>query len=126
MEKERNDFRKWVKDHKKQLIGTGICFGIILLSTFVLPYDRYLSSLWKELKRLITKPVEETGEKAVREAAAQKINHQTASEVSKHIRNLHEGWHASAQKIREAAANGFQLLEGQTWVKDYPKGALRS
>ncbi len=42
-------------------------------------------------------------------------------EVSPHIRNLPEGWHASSAKREEAEENGFELEEGQTWVSRYTK-----
>ena len=42
--------------------------------------------------------------------------------VSPHIRNLHEGYHASEDKILSAAENGFSLKEGQTWVRPYTTG----
>ena len=39
--------------------------------------------------------------------------------ASKHIRNLPEGYKASAEKIASAEENGFNLKEGQTWVDEY-------
>ena len=42
--------------------------------------------------------------------------------VSKHLRNLHEGWNASPEKIATAAENGFNLIGNQTWVTSYSKG----
>ena len=39
--------------------------------------------------------------------------------ASKHIRNLPEGYKASAEKIATAEANGFKLEDGQTWVDEY-------
>ena len=45
----------------------------------------------------------------------------TLIEVSPHIRNLHEGWSASTNKIETALEHGFCLKEGQTWVDSYEK-----
>ena len=42
-------------------------------------------------------------------------------EISKHIRNLPEGWKPSLEKLNTALMNGFELAENQTWVDDYPK-----
>ena len=42
--------------------------------------------------------------------------------VRKHIRNLPEGWQASAEKIEEAMKEGVTLQEGQTLVDGYMKG----
>ena len=39
--------------------------------------------------------------------------------ASKHIRNLPEGYNASAEKVATAEEHGFSLGEGQTWVDDY-------
>ena len=41
--------------------------------------------------------------------------------VSGGVRNLHDGWHASEEKILEARELGIELGEGQTLVKDYWK-----
>ena len=43
-------------------------------------------------------------------------------EVSRHIRNLPNGWHASPEKVAEALKNNIVLGEGQTWVNSYMKG----
>ena len=45
-------------------------------------------------------------------------------EVSSHIRNLHEGWKASPEKLERAAAYGIDLLPGQTLVESYTKGEV--
>lgn len=42
--------------------------------------------------------------------------------VTKHLRNLHEGWNPSPEKIATAAENGFNLIGNQTWVTSYSKG----
>jgi hypothetical protein len=41
--------------------------------------------------------------------------------VNKHIRNLPEGWKASAMKIVSASKNGITIETNQTWVDDYSK-----
>ena len=45
-------------------------------------------------------------------------------DVSKHIRNLPEGWHASPGKVATALETGIELLDGQTWVDSYWKGGV--
>lgn len=45
-------------------------------------------------------------------------------EVTDHIRNLPEGWRASAGKIATAAEHGYELLPGQTWVERYVKNEI--
>lgn len=49
---------------------------------------------------------------------------QTPYDVSEHIRNLHEGWKASAEKIATAAEHGYDLKLGQTWVEAHIKGMI--
>jgi len=46
---------------------------------------------------------------------------QSHFDVSKHIRNLHEGWEASATKIATAAEHNYNLQPGQTWVDSFTK-----
>lgn len=43
-------------------------------------------------------------------------------EVSEHIRNLPNGWHASAEKIEAAKEKGIILEPGQTIVNSYHTG----
>lgn len=45
----------------------------------------------------------------------------TSCEVSKHIRNLPDGHHASQAKRDSATEYGITLGEGQTWVESYNK-----
>lgn len=49
---------------------------------------------------------------------------QYSFDVSGHIRNLHSGWKASAEKRSEAEMLGITLLPGQTLVDGYKKGRL--
>ncbi|MDD3185315.1 MAG: hypothetical protein ACOX1S_14975 [Anaerostipes sp.] len=48
----------------------------------------------------------------------------TPIEVSEHLRNLPEGWNASAEKILSATEHGYQLNPGQTWVDTYTKNKV--
>ena len=49
---------------------------------------------------------------------------QGSFEVTDHIRNLPEGWRATAGKIATAAEHGYELLPGQTWVERYTKNEI--
>ena len=60
------------------------------------------------------------GSEAVAETA--RAAYTAPFEVQKHLRNLATGSHASPEKIAAAAAHGFTLQEGQTWVESYIKG----
>ena len=44
--------------------------------------------------------------------------------VREHIRTLPNGYHASPEKIAEAAKKNIILLDGQTLVNSYPKGGI--
>ncbi len=48
----------------------------------------------------------------------------TPIEVSEHLRNLPEGWNASAEKMLSATEHGYQLNPGQTWVDTYTKNKV--
>ena len=43
--------------------------------------------------------------------------------VDGHVRNLHEGWKPSINKVESAANYGYSLKENQTWVIPYTKVA---
>jgi len=45
------------------------------------------------------------------------------AEVNMYIRNLHEGWKASPEKLASAVEMGIQLLPGQTWVAPFIRNA---
>lgn len=51
---------------------------------------------------------------------AERIPH----DVAEHLRNLPNGWKASAEKIATAAEHGYDLRPGQTWVEAYRTGGL--
>lgn len=51
----------------------------------------------------------------------QQEEEKTPFNVSNHVRNLHEGWHASAEKLAEAEERNIILLPGQTLVDGYLK-----
>ena len=52
--------------------------------------------------------------------SAERVPH----DVSRHIRNLHEGWEASIEKLATALEHGFELQPGQTWVEAYRTGKV--
>ncbi len=47
-------------------------------------------------------------------------------DVHKHVRNLAPGYSASPEKVASAVENGIELLENQTWVKDYTKNIAKA
>ena len=98
--------------------------------------------LWKTMSASIKKPIAPASEIKVAVSAAPVVpvievrelpvvESNEASriiqypfDVSDHIRNLHPGWKASAEKIAEAERLGIVLQPGQTLVDGYTKGGL--
>lgn len=133
MEKEKETFVIWVRKHKTELIIAGISVAAII--TVILGEKNYksLEEMWASLKKL--------GEKAPKGIPSATLPQVTETalisdivvinkthteqipyDVSEHIRNLHEGWKASTEKIATAAERGYNLKPGQTWVETYTKG----
>jgi hypothetical protein len=133
MEKEKKSFMVWLKEHKKQLAIAGISIVSVLLIVATVKNAEELRTAWESLEKLICKRTEiaplENTMKTVEPLAIQPVvNDSIVSieriphDVTGHVRNLHEGWVPSAEKIETALDNGFELLDGQTWVKSYSTG----
>lgn len=140
----KKSFIDWVKAHKKELIIAGVSTTAMIVLVLCYRNRKQIMALWATLQGAIAKTPEvapvasDVVEKVVEEVApvvevvepvklivvdASNID-QLPFEVSKHIRNLPEGWHPSAEKIATAAENGIHLLPNQTWVTDYMKGGV--
>ena len=137
MKEEKKSFWEWVKQHKKQLIIAGISITALIALVVGIHNRESLINLWNELKLRIDKPEEvlkgsepnKIEVKPVCEAVTEAVTeecHESVKraphDVSKHVRNLSEGRHASAEKVATAADNGIDLLDGQTWVVGYSTG----
>lgn len=129
--KEQNQMIQWIKAHKKQLILAGIGIAALIALKLGIKNKDTLKALWASFK-CAAEPTAETVSDAVA-ATVTKIHTETptlllsndprvAQEVCRHIRNLHEGWHASPEKQAAAREMGIILQEGQTWVDNYMKG----
>ena len=130
--KEQRKLIRWIREHKKALIIAGISIGTLIAIALGIKNRETIKALWASLRKVAEKPavhaakvppLEPVGP-AVEEAVTIVVRHGETIpfDVAKHIRNLPEGWHASADKIATALENGFELAEGQTWVADYMKG----
>ena len=141
---EKKSLLLWVKENKKRLVVAGVSITAIVGIILGIKNRKSIMEFWTTLQRVLEKyPVSGAEVKhfaedvslmvsdaieAVQTSKSMVVNNSTISrmscEVSKHIRNLHEGWHPSAEKIATAANNGIHLLPGQTWVEAYTKGGF--
>ena len=129
--KEQNQMIQWIKAHKKQLILAGIGIAALIALVLGIKNKDTLKALWASLK-CVVEPAAETVSDAVASTVAEipaetpalllSNDPRVAQEVRRHIRNLHEGWHASPEKLAAAREMGILLQEGQTWVDNYMKG----
>ena len=122
---------RWIKAHKKELALIGIGAGATILIILGIRNREVLKAYWTTLVRALTKtggnaePVLKATEDTVKVAretmkAAEKVGEVVPFKVKGHIRTLPRGFHASPEKIASAP---FELMDGQTWVVDYVKGA---
>lgn len=134
---DRKSLIRWIKKHKKMLIAAGISIGVLILVVLGIKNKAALKALWDSLKGAANHPTAKAAEKVakvvseippepIQEAvSAIASNSETLPfEVSRHIRNLPVGWHASPEKVAEALKNNIILMDGQTWVDSYMKGVV--
>lgn len=132
---ERKSLIQWIKEHKKELIIAGVSIAAIIAVIIGIKNHKALEEAWASLKKLVEKtpetiPIVNTA--SIAEVTPVKdiveINIVTTDriphDVAEHLRNLPEGWKASAEKIATAAEHGYDLLPGQTWVEAYRTGGF--
>ena len=145
MEEQKKGFLDWVKKHRTELIIAGISATALIGIIICMKNRDSIEALWKSLIGAIEKSPTEAPK--ISQTTIEKIAQSSVTvtdvinpteivvtnttrtfqdpfEVSNHIRNLHEGWRASAKKITEAEAMGIILLPGQTLVDTYMKGGV--
>ena len=129
--KEQNQIIQWIKAHKKQLILAGIGIAAVLALVLGIKNKVMLKALWASLKGAVEPTAERISDAVTTtvteiptETPALLLSNDPCvpQEVRRHIRNLHEGWHASPEKLAAAREMGIILQEGQTWVDNYMKG----
>lgn len=138
METERRSFIMWVKVHKKELIIAGVSVAAIVAIILSCKNRKELLTLWSAIEGKIKK-VPQHQVQVMTTPAADIFKAEPSSvipelipcviseipqEIKSHIRNLPEGWNASAEKVATAAENGYSLLPGQTWVDSYTKNRI--
>lgn len=145
MEEQKKGFLAWVKKHRKELIIAGISATALIGIIICMKNRDSIEALWKSLIGAIEKSptespkISQTSIEKIAQSSVtvtdvinpskipvinSEITYQNSFEVSDHIRNLHEGWRASAKKITEAESMGIILQEGQTLVDAYVKGSV--
>ena len=145
MQEEKAGIFEWIKTHKKQLIVVGISITAIIGAILVIKNRESIMRMWESLRLAIAKqPLKATEGKSMLSTTSAPISvsvtdivpsteitvirttgiEQSPVDVSDHLRKLHEGWQASANKIVTAAEHGYNLQPGQTWVDSYTKGGV--
>lgn len=135
--KEREGLISWIKEHKKELIIAGIGIGTLVLIILGIKNQDTIKAVWISLQSIVkrstvkvtetvTKVSVETPQEPVKEVVTAVASNSDSIpfEVSRHIRNLPDGWHASPEKVAEALENNIILMDGQTWVDSYMKGGI--
>lgn len=150
--KEQRKFISWIKAHKKALIIAGISIGTLIAIVLGIKNREAIMEVWASLRKIVEKPaekvlkapvVEKVAEVApaigaspvadqilgevtpvVEECAAEigRRGYTAPFDVSRHIRTLADGQHASPEKVEAALKLNIILQAGQTWVEGYTKG----
>ena len=124
---EKKGIVTWIEAHKKQLILAGIGIAALIALVLAIKNKEALKVLWASLKGAVeptSEAITETVTKTLEESPTLLLSNDSRVplEVRRHIRNLHEGCHASPEKKAAAREIGIILQEGQTWVDNYMKG----
>ena len=128
---EKHNLVELVKENKKQLIvvGVGIAVSIAAIMGYknrnALSHIRMIFETKGKKKLPCSASVKPTIEpSSVMTLSLDTQQRKLPQEISYHLRNLPEGWNASAGKVATAAENGYKFREGQTWVKNYSKNKI--
>lgn len=135
MNENKTGFLKWVKNHKKQLALAGISIVVIVGIVVDIKNKDALMKLWNELEDSIKKTPKDAASytRTINvdmpsivfvETTTKYTMPQTPFNVSQHVRNLSDGRQHSVEKEAEALSLGIHLLENQTLVDPYTKGAM--
>lgn len=126
MEQEKKTVVERVKEHKNEIIIAGV--GITVVVGFILARKNWdaicelaMGSTKARPQNKLPINTKSTMPKATILPTASEPQTTTISEVNSFVRNLPEGHHASAEKVATATANGFELIDNQTWVKPFTR-----
>ncbi len=122
-------FFGWVKEHKTAIIVTGVStatiIGVVLIAkNWDLLKNVFIDEILNGKTVMKENAVVSTTTQISKLAENTVVNSVTRGktiDVSKHLRNLSEGCHASADKAATAVEHGYILAHNQTWVVPYTK-----
>lgn len=131
-QKEQKTLIDWIREHKKEIAIAGISITALMGLVFAIKNRETMEVFWNELKNNDPKiPIKTETPKITEQVSniesaviPMHRDYREPFDVSSHIRNLHEGWKASPEKLAKAAAYGIELLPGQTLVEGYTKGEV--
>ncbi|RGO28048.1 hypothetical protein DXB23_01570 [Dorea sp. OM02-2LB] len=129
--KDNRSLRCWLREHKKELVITGMSVTTLLILALNVKDEEISEKVWHMSKENITIPAKEEMPTIIEKISNTENNvipmHREDGlpfEVGTHVRNLHEGWKASKEKLQKAAEAGIHLEPGQTLVESYMKGRV--
>lgn len=130
--KEQKALIRWIREHKKEIAIAGISITALVGFALGIKNKETMETLWNALKNNDPKIPIKTGVPRITEQVSDiesvvipmHREYKEPIDVSSHIRNLHQGWKASPEKLAKAAAYGIELLPGQTLVEGYTKGEV--
>lgn len=150
--KEQRKFISWIKAHKKALIIAGISIGTLIAIVLGIKNREAIMEVWASMRKIVEKPTEKVLKAPVVEKVAEvataigvspvadqilrevtpvveectaeigRRGYTAPFDVSRHIRTLADGQHASPEKVEAALKLNIILQAGQTWVEGYTKG----
>lgn len=121
----KKSFFEKVKEHKTEIIIAGVTIisiaGIVLIAKNRNLFSSHsVANLLKDGVKVNSDIIPQVAE-VTKNAGISIQSNRRVIDVSKHIRNLPEGWKASSEKLDSAIKSGIMLGENQTWVDSYSK-----
>lgn len=144
MNEQKNKVKNWIKNHEKELLVTGagiitIVIGIVCfhkrenikdfcknikIKTNETSLDSITHEVVNNTNKLELNNVNCLPENDIIKDLPKRKKPDEPFDVTRHIRNLHEGQKPSDEKIKSALEYGIKLELGQTWVDYYEKNKL--
>lgn len=121
----KKSFFEKVIEHKNEIIIAGVAIvsigGIVLIAKNRNLFSNHnIANLFKNGIKTNCDTIPHVAEVTENTVISIKSKERVI-DVSKHIRNLPEGWKASSEKLDSAIKSGIVLGENQTWVDSYFK-----